>query len=189
MILGYARVSTKTQAKDGNSLEAQAEALRKAGAQELYKDAFTGTITDRPEFEKLIDRIKPGDTLMVTKLDRIARSATEGSKMVQDLLDRDISVHVLNMGKMDNTPTGKLICQIMFAFAEFERDMIVERTQEGREIARQNPNYRDGRKKKYTPQQMEHALAMLKKNSYNQVAAMTGISKSTLIRANKEKIK
>ena len=52
-----------------------------------------------------------------------------------------------------------------------------------------NPNYRDGRKKKYTPQQMEHALAMLKKNSYNQVAAMTGISKSTLIRANKEKIK
>jgi DNA invertase Pin-like site-specific DNA recombinase len=76
----------------------------------------------------------------------------------------------------------------MLAFAEFERDMIVERTLEGREIARQNPNYRDGRKKKYTPQQMEHALAMLKKNSYNQVAAMTGISKSTLIRANKEKL-
>ena len=56
-----------------------------------------------------------------------------------------------------------LILTVMLAFAEFERDMIVERTQEGREIARQNPNYRDGRKKKYTPQQMEHALAMLKK--------------------------
>ena len=99
------------------------------------------------------------------------------------------SIHVLNMGLIDHTPSGKLILTVMLAFAEFERDMIVERTQEGREIARQNPNYRDGRKKKYTPQQMEHALAMLKKNSYNQVAAMTGISKSTLIRANKEKTK
>ena len=61
MILGYARVSTKTQAKDGNSLEAQAEALRNAGAQELYKDAFTGTITDRPEFDKLMKKIRPGE--------------------------------------------------------------------------------------------------------------------------------
>ena len=188
MVFGYARVSTKTQAKDGNSLEAQSEALAGAGAQELYKDAFTGTTTDRPEFDKLMAQIKPGDTLVVTKLDRIARSASEGSRMVQDMLDRDISVHVLNMGKMDNSPTGKLICQIMFAFAEFERDMIVERTQEGRAIARRNPNFHEGRPRKYTKKQIDHALELLETHSYSQVTELTGISKATLARA-KAKVK
>ena len=183
MIIGYARVSTKTQAKDGNGLEAQEAALREAGATVIYKDAFTGTTTDRPEFEKLMSKIRTGDTLVVTKLDRIARSASEGSKMVQELLDDDISVHVLNMGKMDNTPTGKLICQIMFAFAEFERDMIVERTQEGRAIARKNPNFHEGRPKKYSKKQLDHALELLVDHSYSQVTEMTGISKATLARA------
>ena len=188
MVFGYARVSTKTQAKDGNSLEAQGEALREAGAQELYQDAFTGTTTDRPEFDKLMAQIKPGDTLVVTKLDRIARSASEGSRMVQDMLNKDISVHVLNMGKMDNSPTGKLICQIMFAFAEFERDMIVERTQEGRAIARRNPNFHEGRPRKYTKKQLDHALELLETHSYSQVTELTGISKATLARAKSKHI-
>ena len=188
MIIGYARVSTKTQAKDGNGLEAQDAALREAGATVIYKDAFTGTTTDRPEFEKLMSKIRPGDTLVVTKLDRIARSASEGSKMVQELLDNDISVHVLNMGKMDNTPTGKLICQIMFAFAEFERDMIVERTQEGRAIARKNPNFHEGRPKKYSSGQLNHALELLKSHSYSQVTELTGISKATLAREKARRI-
>ena len=183
MIIGYARVSTKTQAKDGNSLEAQEEALRAAGSTLIYKDAFTGTTTERPEFDKLMVKIRPGDTLVVTKLDRIARSASEGSKMVQEMLNNDISVHVLNMGKMDNTPTGKLICQIMFAFAEFERDMIVERTQEGRAIARKNPNFHEGRPKKYSKKQISHALELLNDHSYSQVTELTGISKATLARA------
>ena len=186
MIYGYARVSTKTQAKEGNSLEVQESALKAAGAQVVYKDAFTGTIADRPEFDKLMDNIGAGDTLMVTKLDRIARSAADGSHIVQDMLKRDISVHVLNMGKMDSTPTGKLICQIMFSFAEFERDMIVERTQEGRAIARRNPGYKDGRPNKYTKVQINHALSLLDTHSYKQVESLTGISKSTLIRAKKE---
>lgn len=188
MIYGYARVSTKTQAKDGNSLEAQEEALRESGATLIFKDAFSGTTTERPEFEILMSQIKSGDTLVVTKLDRIARSATEGSKMVQALLENDICVHVLNMGKMDNTPTGKLIFQIMFAFAEFERDMIVERTQEGRAIARKNPNYREGRPKKFSHKQIEHALQLLQDHSYKQVTEMTGISKATLARAKREGI-
>jgi DNA invertase Pin-like site-specific DNA recombinase len=108
--------------------------------------------------------------------------------MVQELLENNICVHVLNMGKMDNTPTGKLIFQIMFAFAEFERDMIVERTQEGRAIARKNPNYREGRPKKFSHKQIEHALQLLKDHSYKQVTEMTGISKATLARAKREGI-
>ena len=183
MIYGYARVSTKTQARDGNSLEAQENALRDAGAESIYKDAFTGTITDRPEFDALMAIIKPGDTLVVTKLDRMARSATEGSRLVGDLLDRNIGVHVLNMGKMDNTPTGKLVFQIIFAFAEFERDMIVERTQEGRAIARRQPNFKEGRPKKFSRKQIEHALELLHDHSYSQVTELTGISKATLARA------
>lgn len=183
MIYGYARVSTKGQAKDGNSLEAQEIALRSAGAIEIYADAFTGTKANRPELDKLLAVMRSGDTMVVTKLDRIARSATQGIALIQLLLDRGIVVHVLNMGLMDNTPTGKLIRNIMLAFAEFERDMIVERTQEGKAIAKLNPDFKEGRPKKFSKVQINHALDLLSEYSYKQVEQMTGISKSTLIRA------
>ena len=183
MIYGYARVSTKGQAKDGNSLEAQEIALRSAGAIEIYADAFIGTKANRPELDKLLAVMRSGDTMVVTKLDRIARSATQGIALIQLLLDRGIVVHVLNMGLMDNTPTGKLIRNIMLAFAEFERDMIVERTQEGKAIAKQNPDFKEGRPKKFSKIQINHALDLLNEYSYKQVEQMTGISKSTLIRA------
>lgn len=186
MIYGYARVSTKGQAKDGNSLEAQEKALRESGANEIYVDAFTGTKTDRPEFDKLMDKIQKGDTLIVTKLDRFARSMIQGSELVSDLVEKGIKVYILNIGVMDNTPSSKLIRNVFFAFAEFERDMIVERTMEGKAIAKQNPDFREGRPKKYSRKQIEHALELLESNSYKQVEDMTGISKSTLIRAKKK---
>ena len=187
MIYGYSRVSTKSQAKDGNSLEAQETALKAAGAQKIYSDAFTGTKSHRPELDKLLEVIQPGDTLIVTKLDRIARSASQGTELIEALLKKDIIVHILNIGIMDSTPTGKLIRNILFSFAEFERDMIVERTQEGKAIAKQNPEFTEGRPKKYSRQQINHALDLLKNHSYRQVCQMTGISKSTLIRAKKYK--
>lgn len=187
MIYGYARVSTKGQAKDGNSLEAQEKALKESGASEIYVDAFTGTKTDRPEFDKLMDKIQKGDTLIVTKLDRFARSMTQGSELVSDLIEKGIKVYILNIGVMDNTPSSKLIRNVFLAFAEFERDMIVERTMEGKAIAKQNPDFREGRPKKYSRKQIEHALELLNSNSYKQVEDMTGISKSTLIRAKKKR--
>ena len=187
MNYGYARVSTKGQAKDGNSLEAQEKSLRDSGAEIIYKETFTGRETDRPELDKLLKRLQMGDRLIVTKLDRIARSAVKGIELVDGLLARGITVHILNMGILDDTPTGKLIRTIFLGFAEFERDMIVERTQEGKQIARENARkrgevFREGRPNKYTAQQMNHAMDLLEKYSYNQVAEMTGISKSTLIR-------
>ena len=181
MIYGYARVSTKGQAKDGNSLEAQERALKEAGANEIYIDAFTGTKTDRPEFDKLMERIEEGDTLIVTKLDRFARSMMQGSVLVSDLIEKGIKVYILNIGVMDNTPSSKLIRNVFFAFAEFERDMIVERTMEGKAIAKQNPDFKEGRPKKFSRKQIDHALELLNNNSYTQVAELTGISKSTLI--------
>lgn len=191
MIYGYARVSTKGQATDGNSLEVQRKLLKENGAEVIFEDSFTGTKTDRPEFKRLLDYIKEGDTLIVTKLDRFARSMTQGSQLVTELINRGVRINILNIGIMDNTPASKLIRNIFFSFAEFERDMIVERTQEGKAIAKTKAGFTEGRPKKYTEKQIKHALSLLAINggdkSYNEVVEITGISKSTLIRCNNSK--
>lgn len=179
MVCGYARVSTKIQEKNGNSLDSQEELLRDSGSRIVYKESSSGATLDRPKLNELVHALEPGDTLMVTKLDRLARSAHQGILFIDRLLGHGIKVHVLNMGLMDNTPTGKLIRTILFAFAEFERDMIVERTQEGRKLS---GNY-GGRPLKYGHEQLEHALHLLGTNSYSQVSKMTGISVSTIYRA------
>ncbi len=162
-------------------------ALRNEGALEIYLDTFTGTKAHRPQLDKLLEIMVKGDTLIVTKLDRIARSTTQGIELIQSLLDRGITVHVLNMGRMDNTPTGKLIRNIMLSFAEFERDLIVERTGEGKAIAKQRADFKEGRPKKYNTKKINHALDLLESYSYKQVEELTGISKSTLIRAKRNR--
>lgn len=189
MIYGYARVSTKGQAKDGNGLDVQKAALEAAGAEEIYEEAFTGTKKDRPVLNKLLNELQQGDTLVVTKLDRIARSASQGADLVKGLLEKGVTVRILNMGILDDTPAGKLVTTVMFAFAEFERDMIVERTQEGKAIARMNPNFREGRPRKFSPVQIQHALSLLDDYSYKQVEDMTGISVPTLSRARRQQRK
>ena len=184
MIYGYARVSATGQYKDGNRLEAQTQALLQYGCQEIITEAFTGKTMERPQFQQLLKKLQPGDTLVVTKLDRFARTAIDGVTTVRNLFERGIRVHILNMGLVENTLTGNLILTVMLAFAEYERGMIVERTQTGKAVARQDPNFREGRPKKYTACQLHHAIELLESGkSYKQVEAMTGISKSTLIRA------
>lgn len=180
---GYARVSTKGQAKDGYSLEDQKNKLIEAGAEEVYEDAFTGTKLERPELKKLLNKLESEDTLIVCKLDRISRSASQGSELVKNLLDKGVSVHILNMGYIDNSTVGKLIMQIMFAFAEFERDSIVDRTQEGKEIAKTKEGFKEGRPRKYDNEQLALAMTLLKQgNSYGKVAKMTKISKGSIYR-------
>lgn len=186
MIYGYARVSTAAQCRDGNSLEDQVAALGKYGCQEIVQEAFTGKTMDRPKFQSLLEVLQDGDTLVVCKLDRFARTAIEGVQVVRELFERGVKVHILNMGLVENTLTGNLILTVMLAFAEYERGMIVERTQTGRAIARQDPNFREGRPKKFTPEQIQLALSLLEQGkTYRQITTMTGISKSTLIRAKK----
>lgn len=185
MIYGYARVSTVRQMKNGNSLEDQVAKLKEAGALEVVCDSYTGTKMERPEFSALLDRLQPGDKLIVTKLDRFARTAVEGGTIVKELHEKGVTIHILNMGIADNTPMGKLMVTMLLAFAEFERDMIVERTQSGKAIARASGKRVDGRPKKFRLEQIEHALQLLAENSYTDVERMTGISKSTLIRENR----
>ena len=186
MIYGYARVSTAGQAKDGNSLADQRDKLTAAGATEIIEEQYTGTKINRPAFTKLVKKLKDGDTLVVTKLDRFARSAGQGAQLIQELIAKGITVNVLNMGIMDNRPANKLMITMMLAFAEFERDMIVERTQEGKRIAKQQAGFREGRPRKPRAQ-TDHAMHLLDSGmSYNNVASATGISKSTLIRRRRE---
>lgn len=183
MIYGYARVSTRSQAREGNSLDAQEDALREAGAAVIYKDTYTGVKNDRPQLEALLSVLSPGDILVITKLDRIARSATAGFDLIQSLLDKRIIVRVLNIGQIDNTTTGKLILHILLAFAEFERDMIIERTQEGKEVARASGKLKEGRPHKFSADQINHAIELCETNPISEVVRMTGISKSTIMRA------
>jgi DNA invertase Pin-like site-specific DNA recombinase len=182
MKYGYARVSTK-----GQDLQAQINALKEEGCEMVFSEKITGTKAERTEFQKVIEMLAEGDTLTVTKLDRFARSTSDALSIVKDLFKRGVKVHVLNMGIIEDTPTGRLIFTIFSAFAEFERDLIVSRTQEGKEIAKQRDDFREGRPKKFSKKQIHHALELLEDHSYKQVEEITGISKSTLIRAKKER--
>ena len=149
MRYGYGRVSSTTRyanGEDGNSLEAQEKKLRDAGCQEIVLEAYTGTTMERPKFTNLIEKLQEGDTLVVCKLDRFARTASDGVNLIKELLARGVSVHVLNMGLVEDSPTGRLTLTIMMAFAEYERDMIVERLNDGKAEAKaKNPEYREGR--------------------------------------------
>jgi DNA invertase Pin-like site-specific DNA recombinase len=178
MIYGYARVSGL-----GQDLELQIGELKAANAETIYSEKITGTHKDRPELlQCLLADLKRGDTLMVTKLDRFARTAVDGMTMVKDLLKRGVRVHILNMGVQEHTPIGRAMLAVFAAMAEFERDMIVERTQAGKALARTKVGFTEGRPKSYTEKQLNHAVGLLDSSSYNEVASITGISKSTLIR-------
>ena len=102
VVYGYARVSTYGQAAHGNSLEEQKRQLRLAGAEEIYADIFTGKTTERPELKKLVGCLNKGDTLIVTKLDRLGRSVAQASALITKLIDAGITVNVLNVGVLSN---------------------------------------------------------------------------------------
>lgn len=180
---GYIRVSTKKQ-EQGTSLSDQRKILQKEGCQVIYEDVYSGASMDRPEFDRLCNEVQAGDTIVVCKLDRIARTETEAYNRVVGWVRSGIRVHVLNMGLIEDTEVGRLILHIMLAFAEFERDMIVSRTQGGRAYKRAtDPNYKEGRKPAYSKAQIDHALDLLQTHSYTEVSRMTGISRSTIVRA------
>ena len=143
-VYGYARVSGRSQ-EDGFGLEVQRRKLAEAGAERVFEDVFTGTTMDRPAWDELDGLLAAGDTLVVAKLDRVARTAAGGCAAVRDLVERGVSVRVLNMGLVEDTPVGRMMLTVMFAMAEFERDMIVERMAEGKALARAREGYREGR--------------------------------------------
>ena len=181
---GYGRVSSRGQQRDGNSLEDQKSKLMAAGCAEedIVLEAYTGTKMERPMFTALLDELVEGDTLVVTKLDRFARTASDGVKVVKELMARGVAVHVLNMGLVEDTPTGRLILNILLAFAEFERDNIVERLADGKEAEKaKNPEYKEGRKALEVPPEFEAYREKTSEGELTVVEACAelGISRST----------
>ena len=181
MIYGYARVSSKKQLH-GNSLEEQRAALSANGAVSITAEQYTGKTTSRPKLQALIASLRAEDTLMVTKLDRLARNVTEGIELIRELFARDIKVHVLNIGLLENTSMGNFFITTLLAVAELERSMIIERTQAGKEVARTKAGFREGRPP-LPEKKLLYAMVLLKTHSYKEVTDITGISKATLWRA------
>lgn len=184
----YARVSSQTQAKDGNSLEGQKSALLSTYPTALfYQEAFTGMTVDRPELSKILEKIKRGDTLVVTKLDRFSRSAQEGVALIRQLQSQGVIIHILNMGRVDDTPMGKLTTTMLLAFAEFEHDNIVERLAEGKAVARSHGKRTEGRYRKEPPE-FENFLTLWKngKISVDEACSSMGIGRTTWYKLKKE---
>lgn len=147
MIYGYCRVSTKGQAEYGNSLKDQERSiLSKYPSASIVSEAYSGYKDTRPKFDRLVSSMRKGDVLVATKLDRFCRNAEVGLRTVKELLGRGCAIHILNLGLVEDTANGKLMLTILEAFAEFERNMIVERTQSGKAWAREHdPSFKEGR--------------------------------------------
>ena len=139
-------------------------------------------------FIKMCLQVLRWRALVLTNLDRFARTANEAYKMILQWVRQGIRIRVLNLGTIEDTEIGRLILHVMLAFAEFERDVIITRMKNGRAYKRANdPCYKDGRPLKYTLVQMNHAMDLLKNYTYKEVAEMTGISKATIWRETKRR--
>lgn len=181
MVYGYCRVSTRGQATKFSLEQQKQEILSRYENADIYQEQFTGTKVDRPVFNEVIAKLKKGDTLVVTKLDRLARNTVEGINIVKSLFEKGVSVHVLAIGLLENTSTGQFFLTTLLAVAEMERNMIVERTQAGKEIARQRADYREGRPRKYNPERVAEALKFIEAgNTYKKASQIYNIPSTTL---------
>lgn len=176
MIIGYARFSTRDQ-----NPEFQVDALEKAGAEQVFQEEFTETVRDRPELSQCLRTLQPGDVLIVCKLDRLARSLRDLVEIVQDLQDRGIGFISLTESIDTTKSGGRLVFQIFGALAEFERDLIRERTMAGLQAARARGR-KGGRKPVMTGSDVRKAAAMLSDPmmTKTEVALHFQVSRTTL---------
>lgn len=183
MIYGYARVSTQRQ-----DLADQIEKLKQENCQQIFSEKYTGTTTKRPKFDQLLKTVKAGDTICVVKLDRFARNTQEALETMQYLRDRKVTLKSLDIGVIDNSAIGNLTFQIFLAFAQFERDLIVSRTQEGKAYAKKHdPAFHEGRPRKFSKEQIELAYSLWTNGeNHRLIERKTGISIATQKRRFKE---
>jgi len=160
MKYGYVRISTIEQNAD-----MQLKALKRAGCDEIFTDRKTGADTKRRVLARCLKTLDAGDTLIVWKLDRLARSVRDLTTMIEDFSKRDIQSRSLTEEINTATPGGKLTFHIFAAVAEFERALIIERTREGMKAARER-GVRPGPSPKLSPQQITHALELIAKGKH-----------------------
>ncbi len=175
-LIGYARVS-----KRGQKLDAQIRALTAAGCVRVFSDEMSGRNADRPELAACRDYLRPGDTLVVTRLDRLGRSLQDLITVVSDLRRRGTGFRSLHEALDTTTPGGRLVFHVFAALAEFVRELIVEGTYEGLDAAPAR-GVRLGRPPAMTSEQIRHARSLLAEpeNSVASIARLLGVSRSTI---------
>lgn len=176
-IYGYARVSTNQQ-----DLSRQIDLLRQYNCNEILTEKITGTKTDRPELDRLKDKVRPGDIVVVESFSRLGRSTKNLIDLVNYFEENNIKL-ISNKEDFDtSTPQGKLMMTVFQAFSQFERDLIVERTKEGLKSARARG--RKGGRPKVKQKQIEKAIKLYKSKEYSvrEIEEMTNISRATLYR-------
>ena len=176
--IGYGRVSTVDQNPDS-----QHDALKKARVDRMFIDHFTGTKASRPELDKLRDHLRQGDTVVITRLDRLGRSTKDLLEIAQDFEKRGIDLEVLEQPINTATPEGRLFFTMIAAFAQFELDLIVARTKDGLAAARARGR-NGGRKPKMDGKKVEMARQMYEQGrTVVDIAAVLGVSRPTIYRA------
>ena len=177
MLIGYARVSTQDQ-----NLELQTEALQKAGCKKIFEDRMSGSLAERPGLAQARESLRAGDTLVVWKLDRLGRSVKHLIDLVGELQQHGIQFKSLTDSIDTGTPSGRFFFHVMASLAEMERELIVERTRAGLEIARQLGRT-GGRKRQMTDSKIKAAKKLLASGlPARDVAGNLGVSVPTLYR-------
>jgi DNA invertase Pin-like site-specific DNA recombinase len=178
MLIGYARIST-----DGQTLDTQLDKLNSSGCDKIFTDVASGSKSDRPGILEAIEYAREGDTIVVVKLDRFGRSMSDLIARTKELASRNIEFRSLSESIDTNTPAGKLLFHIMGSLAEFERDLIRERTHAGLEAARARG--RRGGRRSTDPTKVAAAVSLYKQKSLTlaEIEKATGVSKSVLYRA------
>jgi DNA invertase Pin-like site-specific DNA recombinase len=177
-LIGYARVSTGDQNPD-----LQHDALAAAGCSRVFSDTASGALDKRPQLDALLDYLRPGDVLVVWRLDRLGRSVRHLTDTVNTLAERGVGFRSLTEGIDTTTAAGKLVFHIFAALAEFEREIIRERTTAGLSAARARGR-RGGRRPKMTPGKLATARTLYdgKAHTMEQIAEIVGVSRATLYR-------
>ena len=180
LLLGYARVST-----DDQDLTNQRAELQAAGCTKLFSEKFTGTQRNRPELARLLDHLRPGDVVTVTRLDRLARSTRDLLDIAEQLQTKGAGLRSLAEPWADTTtPAGRMVLTVFAGIAEFERTLIIDRTRQGREAAKAR-GVKFGPRPTLTETQITHARELIDQEGYSvrEVAAILGVHRSTLYRA------
>jgi DNA invertase Pin-like site-specific DNA recombinase len=178
MKIGYARVSKTEQ-----NLDLQLDALKKAGAEEIYQEKMSGKKDDRPELNRLLQFLRKGDSLIVYKLDRLGRSTKKLLELAEELDSRGVELVSIQDQIDTSTAIGKAMFRMLMVLAEMERDIIAERTIAGLEAARARGRVGGRPKKDKNSVEMAIKLYRTKEYSVGEIAELTGVSKATLYRA------
>ncbi|MFS1519702.1 recombinase family protein [Bacillus sp. SCS-151] len=184
MIYGYARVSTQDQ-----NLDSQVAELTKFGVDEITQEKISGVSKQKEQLEDLLGRLSTGDTLVITRMDRLGRNTVQLLQLVEQLRERNVDFVILNLGIDTRTPTGKFFLTVMAAFSELDREMIKEKQRAGIKIAKEKGKYR-GRIKKYTDKHpgMIHAIELRNTTdkTVKEICEITGVSEASFYRRLKE---